>query len=183
METKLTDEHAFFIYKGKKLTPLTEVEAYSLDERDIIKYIGPVHSRAYSDFRRQPFLLAERPTLTKNTKGTVFIDIKVFGYSNKTKISNWALVEKGDRYSVVSARAKRLVPQNLKGFRRDLQLLAERTKKRIDKAVDRLPLHKKLEVLKLSEEDQTIYDFLYKDFDIVLGLKEENATNGNLCDI
>ena len=73
------------------------------------------------------------------------------------------------------SRAERFVPININAFKRDLQRLADRTKKRVDKLVDGLPLHKKLEAFKaLSPSEQIIYDFIYKDFNVVLGLKEDS---------
>lgn len=176
MKIPIENEMEFFYYNGRKLTPLTPEEATSLDARDKIKFIGSVSHKAWGIFRRKVHTLPERPKLHTTSAGKLLIQVPHYaGYPDNTKssIHNWALVERGDRHGVATERAKRLIPINLKAFRRDLQAIADRTKKRIDRSLEDLPLHKKMEVLKLSAEDQKIYDFIYEDFDEVLGIKEK----------
>lgn len=163
------------VYKGKVLTPLTPAEAQSLDKCDQIKYIGPAGTRSYGIFGRSVLLLREKPETSKTAKGHFTIGI----YSEwegvvRCSIKNWALAKRGDQSTAPANRAKRFIPMNLEGFKRDLARLADRTKKRIDKLVKELPLHRKMEVFKsLNPDAQTLYDFIYKDLDVVIGLKKE----------
>lgn len=177
----IENEMTYYYHKGRKLTPLKPEEALSLDERDKIKFIGSNDHKVYHIFQRRVHTLPERPKIHTSAGGKLLIQVPHYaGYpdNSKSSIFNWALVERGDRHGVETSRAKRFIPINLKAFRRDLQVIADRTKKRIDRSLEDLPLHKKMEALKLSPEDQKIYDFIYEDFDVVLGLKEEKKDEG-----
>lgn len=95
-------------------------------------------------------------------------------YTAAGSVNYFALVHRGDPYAADMKRHKKFIPINLKAFRRNLQGLAESTRNNIDNKLAKLPLHLKLEIFKgFTLEERIIYDFLYKNVDVVLGLKED----------
>ncbi len=175
-------------YKGKVLTPLTPEEASSLDKGDTIKYIGPINggkvvpasasywqrsATIYGTIKRNPFVLHGKPTLS----GTV-ITIPYYGSTMKCQMSEIALLKRGDRYSIEYNKAQRWVPIVLNRFKLETELLTSRTLKKVDKYLNRLPLHKKMEFFKsLSPEQKAIFDALDKDIAVLIGLKEPAPEN------
>ena len=75
MKIPIENEMKYYMYKGRKLTPLTPAEAMSLDGGDKVKFIGSTGHRLYNDFRRQVFTLSKKPKVGPNAKGTLSIGI------------------------------------------------------------------------------------------------------------
>lgn len=156
---------------GYDLAPLTLEVAKSLDKGDVLKYIGPVKDQSYGlyqHYRRRNFVLQEKPQV-----GSKSIGVKIYNTTYRCPMSYLALAERGDPYGRDLSQAKRLIPVNLKGFKRNLANLIERTKENIDEYLETLPLHKKLELFKgMTPEEKLIYECLYKDIELLVGLKE-----------
>lgn len=180
MKLPIDNQMPKFVYKGQALHPLTEEEARSLDERDVLKFIGKATSQAYRSLGRSLVSLPERPKFDPATRK---LTIKVAGYygdgSNISSFyTNFALVKRGDKDGVRARAAKRYISMNLRGFKRDVEALAKRTIERIDGHLEGLPLHKKMELFKdIPEKEKLIYDFVYRDFEKVLG-QEEGPADG-----
>lgn len=173
------------IYKKRVLTPLTLAEAESLDKGDTIKYVGPaevlspngltIQHGAYSAIGRRPIKLQRKPLVTQRP-GKARLEIKArdgFVLFN-CRIDYLALAERGISYEQDLGLAKRYIPGILVAAEKNLSKLQVYSKERIDHYLDRLPLHIKLDVFKeFTPKQQALYDFLYADPEIVLGLKED----------
>ncbi len=171
-----------YSHKGNKLEPLTPEVAMSLDKGDLLRYIGPASTgwnTVYGHWRRRNFELNKRPKV----KGTNL----VFDYWSQTfkcPLDHVALVERGDPHAKPMRHAERLIPINLKSFKNNIAYIVKRTQENIDQYLDELPLHKKLELFKkLTPEDKVIYDCLYKDIEVLIGLKEEASSGGEQTDV
>jgi len=172
-----------FSYKGKKLTPLTPAEAASLDRGDKLKYIGDTLDTGYlrsgriewgSYWGRNVISLPDKPFVKSDVLNVLIVQSNSYVQTSiESKIKNLALVERGDPSAFDFKKAKRYIPVNLKGFKQNLQNQAMRVKENIDFYLEALPLHKKLELFsKLTPQEMAIYNFLYKDIDEVVGLKD-----------
>lgn len=183
---KIVNKMKFYRHQGKKLTPLTEVEAKSLDKGDVIKYIGPVTgSRGYgyssgfyavppkkddkpfSHIGRRAYTLHMRPEVF-NRKDPQQFYLRIIYYSTNiaAPIEQFALVQRGDPHTADLNKALRLVPEHLYSFKRSIEASVSRAKKKIDKYLNVLPIHKRMEVFKsFTKEQQLIYDFLSSGFE------------------
>lgn len=153
-------------HKGAVLVPLTETLAMSLDKADVIKHIAGENrvgasDRFFSTFKRRNYKLPDKPTYLPGKK---ILRIKLNYYDNiDVPIDHIALVERGDPTLYYFNQAVRYLPMNLKGFKRDLGDAIAAMKRKTDHYIERLPLHRKLELFrKLTPQEQRIYDFLYK---------------------
>lgn len=166
-----------YYHNGTKLVPMTLAEASSLDKGDVIKYIGPEMDRSYP--ARNPFAVWQRRPFTLTERPKVHGSMVALGYYSsrfKCPLSHLALVQRGNPYEKDFKHAERLIPINLKGFKKNLSNMIKRTQENIDEYLKDLPLHKKLELFKnLSPEDTLIYECLYKDIEVLIGLKEDEA--------
>lgn len=176
---RLRQQMKEYEHKGVKLKPLTPAEALSLDKGDKVKYIGPpINSwnNLYDCFNRRIFPLKKKPTISGKK-----IIIDWYGRKMSCSIEHLALAERGNPYDYDYNHAKRLVPTNLKAFKREIGNLITKTKTKMDKYLDKLPLHKKLEFFKtLTPEEHIIYECLYKDIEVLIGLKpDQTQPDGN----
>jgi hypothetical protein len=154
MKTKTYD------HKGTILTPITPSVALTLDRADVIKYIHPEPKGAFfSYYKRRLVKLPEKPKI-KGDK----LHIKISSWTSfDVPMAHVALAERGDPNEYYFNQAARYLPMNLNGFKRDLAAAIEKMKSKTDHYIERLPLHKKLELFrKLTPQEQLIYDFLYK---------------------
>lgn len=163
---KRTMKPKVYKHKGEALVPLTETLAMSLDKADVLKYIAEENgsrqpNRFYQVFKRRNYKLADKPTYLASKQ---MLRIKLNYYDNiDVPIDRVALVERGDPTLYYFNQAVRYLPMNLKGFKRDLGDAIAAMKRKTDHYIERLPLHRKLELFrKLTPQDQRIYDFLYK---------------------
>lgn len=163
-------------HKGVDLVPITPALATTLDRADQIKYIHPEPKGAFfSYYKRRVMKLPEKPVI-KGDK----IHIRLSAWSSfDVPMAHVALVERGDPSAFYFNQAARYLPMNLKGFKRDLALAIEKMKSKTDHYIERLPLHKKLELFrKLTPQEQLIYDFLYKGNVDELMKPDEEPDNG-----
>jgi hypothetical protein len=174
-----------YLYKGTKLVPLTLDVACTLDKGDIVKYIGPkpdnrIYSTSYyGKWTRGVYTIQSKPCIKSNH---IVLKNRNGNYSIlNCEIAHLALAERGNTYDVDARRAAKFIPINLKSFKKNLSYSIQDIQKKIDKYLEKLPLHKKLELFKnLSAEDKIIYECLYKDIEVLIGLKEETEqSNGN----
>lgn len=183
MKIPIQNEMPKIKHKGRLLTPLTEQEAFSLDEKDTVKFIGKTTSMVYTRVRRRVITLAEKPKYDPVSK-KITLHISSYSYYDSpctTHIGNWALVARGDKHAAKANISRRFISMNLRGFKRDVEALAKRAIQRIDGHLEDLPLHKRMELFQdIPEKEKLIYDFIYKDFEKVMGLKEEDAPSEEL---
>ena len=166
-------------HKGVALVPLTLALAETLDKADVIKYIHPTSSGAFfSYYQRRLFKLPSKPVIHK---GRLHIKFSAWNTEVVT-ISHLALVERGDPNEHFFNQAVRYLPMNLKGFKRDLSIAIDEMKRKTDHYIERLPLHKKLELFrKLTPQDQLIYNFLYKGVDELM--KPDEVNNESISEV
>lgn len=177
MKIPITNEMPKYKHKGVPLKPLTEEEAMSLDERDVVKFVGKVTHPAYAWSGRQAYILRERPKFDPLTKKLTFTSGGFYTSKTSSHYANWALVSRGDKDGVRAKSSQRFISMNLRGFKRKVEELAKHTIERIDHHLKELPLHKKMELFKdIPEKEKLVYDFVYKDFEKVLG--EEDLPDG-----
>jgi hypothetical protein len=159
-------------HKGVDLVPLTPAVAATLDRADVIKYIHPTPKGSFfSYYKRRPVKLPEKPQIRGDK-----LHIKFSTWNSvDVPISHVALLERGDPNEYFFNQAVRYLPMNLKGFKRDLGDAIAAMKRKTDHYIERLPLHKKLELFRrLTPQEQLIYDFLYKgDVDELMKPDEE----------
>jgi hypothetical protein len=180
MKIPIINKMKFYTHKGKRLTPLTEAEARSLDKGDLIKYIGPDIGvprswSSSSSFDEEPFgylgrrvrRLRSRPEVfNKKDPRQFYLRVSYYGSKLCSKIEHFALIQHGDPHVLDLNKALRLVPEHLYSFKRSIEDSVARSKKKIDKYLNTLPIHKRMEVFKaLTKDQQLIYDFLSSGFE------------------
>ena len=152
---------------------MTYEEASTLDKSDLCKYIGTEgvgYNNMFGCFQRRVFPLQERPKLTSKK----ILSIKYYGSVIICRIEDLALCERGDPIGIAMRHAQRLVPINLKGFKKNISDMVRKAQENVDGYINGLPLHKKMELFKsLTPEEKVIYECLYKDIEVLIGLKEE----------
>lgn len=173
-KAKKSSKKRTFLYKGVKLIPLTPGIAATLDRGDRIKYVGPIntYSGLWRFWQRKVVTLSARPEISGKK-----IRIKYYGTSYACPLEHLALAERGDPDEKNMRHAERFIPLNLKGFKRNISELVRRTQENIDAYLNDLPLHKKLELFKkLTPAEKVIYECLYKDIEVLIGLKEDESS-------
>jgi hypothetical protein len=196
---KIVNKMRFFVHQGKKLTPLTEVEAKSLDKGDVIKYIGPKGNclswavgggyssyggsakdeKPYPRIGRRALALQSHPDVfTKKDPHQFFLRINYYSIPLSAPIEHFALVQRGDPHTADFKKALRLVPEHLYSFKRSIEASVARANKKIDKYLNTLPIHKRMEVFKsFTKEQQLIYDFLSSGFEEEIIQEKKDETD------
>jgi len=181
-----------YYHKGKKLVPMTREDVLSLQERDVIKYIGPADFKiealrtypynSYARWGRHPVTLykewSSKMVVKENSAGKLSVHSS-YGWIKNFAPSKWAFAKKGAGIVLNEKvkRAERYVPQMLNTFKKQMNREAARLQKRIDHYLEALPIHKKLEFLaKMKSKDKQVFEFIYKDMEDVI--KEADKDEG-----